>query len=219
MFKLFQMIKKYRNIITILLSLAGIGIMAYYNHCDTECSYLKGDILGIDLKWIGMIYMAAVILFAAFNQSAFVRALLAAGLGVEMHLYAFQMKNGVYCPFCLAFSVMLILAFILNYELPAAWREQRSRMWLYFPGEVEFPFIGLRKLPLLLFILLGYLTIVFTFSGSVTPVYGQNSRHSIEEPDQGLYEFIAFVDLESKPKKNRIKMNITKEKKSESTHS
>jgi len=213
------MIKKYRNIITIILSLAGIGIMAYYNNCDTECSYLKGDILGIDLKWIGMIYMAAVILFAACNQSSFVRALLAAGLGVEVHLYAFQIKNDVYCPFCLAFSVVLILAFIINYELPSAWREQRSRMWLYFLGEVEFPFIGLRKLPLLLFSLLGYLTILFTFSGSVTPVYGQNAPHSIEEPDKGLYEVIALADLKSKPEENRIKMNIAKEKKSESTHS
>ncbi|PKN89007.1 MAG: hypothetical protein CVU51_02480 [Deltaproteobacteria bacterium HGW-Deltaproteobacteria-1] len=43
-------IRKYRNILTILLALVGIGIMAYYDYCDTTCSYLKGDILGIDLK-------------------------------------------------------------------------------------------------------------------------------------------------------------------------
>lgn len=193
MSNLIKLIKKYRNIITIILSLAGIGIMAYYDYCDTECSYLKGDMMGIDLKWIGMIFMAAIIIFAALNQCAFVRALLAAGLGVEIHLYVFQIQNEVYCPFCLAFSVMLILAFIINYELPDAWREKRSRMWLYFLGEVDFPFIKLQKLPLLLFSLLGYLTILFSFSGSVIPTYGQNSSHSIPALSTGLYEVIILT--------------------------
>lgn len=172
-------IKKYRNIITIALSLIGIGLMAYYDYCDTACSYLKGDILGIDLKWVGIFYMSAVIVFAVFNQSSFVRALLAVGLGVEIHLYAFQIQNDVYCPFCLTFSVMLILSFLINYEIPASWREKRSRMWLYFLGEVSFPMFKLNKLPLLLFSLLGYLTILFTFSGSVTPAYGQDSITTI----------------------------------------
>ncbi len=74
-------IKKYRNLITIVLSLIGIGIMAYYDYCDTACSYLKGDIFGIDLKWVGMAYMTAIIVFAAFKQTPFVRAMLAAGSG------------------------------------------------------------------------------------------------------------------------------------------
>ena len=64
-------IKKYRNLITIALSLIGIGIMAYYDYCDTACSYLKGDIFGIDLKWVGMAYMTAIIVFAAFKQITF----------------------------------------------------------------------------------------------------------------------------------------------------
>ena len=146
--------------------------MAYYDYCDTTCSYLKGDIWGIDLKWVGIAYMTAIIVFAAFRQTPFVRAMLAAGLGVEVHLYAFQVQNDVYCPFCLAFSVILILSFLINYEVPSAWRENRRRMWLYFLGEVDFPMFKINKLPLLLFSLLGYLTILFTFSGSVTPAYG-----------------------------------------------
>lgn len=193
--KFIDIIKKYRNAMTILLSLIGIGIMAYYDYCDTACSYLKGDIFGIDLKWIGIAYMAAIIVFAAFKQTPFVRALLAAGLGVEVHLYAFQVQNDVYCPFCLAFSIMLITSFVINYEVPSIWRENRRRIWLYFLGEVCFPMFKMNKLPLLLFSILGYLTVLFTFSGSVTPAYGQDkSMAAIPYLGKGNYEVIMFAD-------------------------
>jgi len=188
------MIRKYRNILTIVLAAIGIGIMAYYDYCDSACSYLKGDIFGIDLKWFGIAFMAAVIVFAAFKQTPFVRALLAAGLGVEVHLYAFQVQNDVYCPFCLAFSVMLILSFIINYEVPSAWREKRSRMWLYFLGEVNVPMLKLKRFPLLLVSILGYLTILVTFSGSVTPAYGQDSAQVIPSLGSGAYEVTVFAD-------------------------
>ena len=187
-------IKKYRNSITVVLSLIGIGIMKYYDHCNSECRYLQGDIWGIDLKWVGIAYMSFVIVFALFRQTNFVRALLAAGLGVEVHLYAFQVQHDVYCPFCLAFSVMLILSFIINYEVPSAWRENRRRMWLYFLGEVDFPMFRIHKLPLLLFSLLGYFTILFTLSGSVTPAYGQDSSNSIPSLGKGSYEVVMFTD-------------------------
>jgi len=187
-------IKKYRNAITIILALIGIGLMAYYDYCDSACSYLRGNICGIDLKWVGIAYMTAIIVFAAFRQNYFVRSLLAAGLGVEVHLYAFQVQNDVYCPFCLAFSVMLILSFIINYEVPSAWRENRCRMWLYFLGEVDFPMFKINKLPLLIFSLLGYLTILFTFSGSVLPAYGEDSTSSIPSLGKGNYEIIMFAD-------------------------
>ena len=187
-------IKKYRNIITIVLALVGIGLMFYYDYCDTACSYLKGDICGIDLKWVGSAYMATIIVFAAFQETPFVRALLAAGLGVEVHLYAFQVQNEVYCPFCLAFSVMLIASFLINYEVPSAWRENRCRMWLYFLGEVNFPMFKIKRLPLLLVSVLGYLTILLTFSGSVTPAYGQEALRGIPSLGKGPYEVIMFAD-------------------------
>ena len=188
------MIRKYRNILTIFLALIGIGIMAYYDYCDTTCSYLKGDIFGIDLKWVGMAFMAAVIVFAVFKQNAFVRMLLAAGLGVEVHLYTFQVQNDVYCPFCVAFSIMLILSFLINYEVPSAWREKHSRMWLYFLGEVNVPMLKLKRFPLLLVSVLGYLTILLTFSGSVTPAYGQDSVRVIPSFGKGPYEVMIFAD-------------------------
>jgi thiol-disulfide isomerase/thioredoxin len=187
-------VKKYRHIITIVLALIGIGIMVYYDYCDTACSYLKGDIWGIDLKWVGSAYMAAIIAFAAFKQTPFVRALLAAGLGVEIHLYAFQVQNNVYCPFCLAFSMIVIVSFIINYEVPSARRENRRRMWLYFLGEVNFPMFTINKLPLLLVSVLGYLTILLTFNGSVTPAYGQDAPHGIPSLGKGPYEIILFTD-------------------------
>jgi thiol-disulfide isomerase/thioredoxin len=192
--KITEGIKAYRNLITIILALTGIGIMMYYDYCDTSCSYLKGDIFGIDLKWVGMAYMGAVIALAIFRQSAFLRALLAAGLGVEVHLYAFQVQNNVYCPFCLAFSVVLIAAFIVNYEVPSAWREKRSRMGLYFLGEVNFPMFKIYKLPLLVVSLLGYVTILLTFSGSVTPAYGQVQQPAVPSLGQGACDVTVFSD-------------------------
>jgi len=192
--KMTEGITKYRHILTVVLALAGIGIMAYYDYCDTACSYLKGDILGIDLKWVGMVFMALVSAFAAFKQTAFVRILLAAGLGVEVHLYAFQVQNDVYCPFCLAFSVMLIASFIINYEVPSACYENRRRMWLYFLGEVNVPMLKIRRFPLLLVSVLGYLTILLTFSGSITPAYGQDSLRAIPSLGKGPYEVILFSD-------------------------
>ncbi len=195
-------IEKYRSVTTIVLSLAGIGIMAYYDYCDTTCSYLQGDIFGIDLKWVGIAYMAAIIVFAVLNQSPFVRTMLAGGLGVEVHLYAFQVQNDVYCPFCLAFSVMLILSFIINYEIPSAWREKRSRMWLYFLGEVDFSMFRIYKLPLLLFSLLGYLFVLLTFSGSVTPTYGEEIANNVPSLGKGKYEIIVFADYFCPPCKS-----------------
>ncbi|HOW57712.1 MAG TPA: thioredoxin domain-containing protein, partial [Smithellaceae bacterium] len=186
-------IKKYRNPLTIILSLAGIGLMAYYDYCDTACSYLKGDIWGIDLKYIGIIYMTALIIFAAFRQTPFVRIILAGGLGVEVYLVAFQVQHDVFCPFCLAFAVLVIAAFLVNYEVPSAWREKRRRMWLYFLGEVDLTMLKLEKLPLLVFSLLAYLFIFFTFSGAVTPAYATENS-TIPSCGKGPYEVILFSD-------------------------
>jgi len=187
-------IKKYRSIITIALSLIAIVLMIYYDYCDTACRYLKGNIWGIDLKWVGIAYMLAIIIFAALRLSPFVKAMLAGGLGVEVHLYAFQIQNNVYCPFCLAFSAMLILSFIINYDVPSAWFEDRRRMWLYFLGEVDFPMFKIHKLPLLIFSLLGYLTILFTLSGSATPAYGQEVALGVPSLGKGSYEVVLFAD-------------------------
>jgi len=194
MLKIAEGIKRYRRSITIALALIGIGLMMYYDYCDTACSYLKGDLWGIDLKWVGVDFMTAIIAFAVFRQTPLVRTLLAAGLGVEVPLYAFQIHNDVYCPFCLAFSALVVASFLINYEVPSVWHENRRWMWLYFLGEVNVPILKINKLPLLLVSVLGYLVILFSFSGSVTPAYGQDKFYNIPSLGQGAYEVIIFTD-------------------------
>jgi len=189
-----EVANKYRNPITIALALAGIGLMIYYDYCDTECSYLQGDIWGIDLKWIGIAYMVAIILFAFLKQSQLVRIILAAGLGVEVFLFSFQIKNDVFCPFCLAFAAIVIIAFIANYETSPAWRENQRKMWLYFLGEVNFPMLKIKKLPLLVVALAGYFFVLFTFSGAVTPAYAQEKNQGVPSLGQGKYEILLFTD-------------------------
>jgi thiol-disulfide isomerase/thioredoxin len=189
-----EFIKKYRNIITILLALIGIGIMAYYDYCDTACAYLQGDILGIDLKWIGIAYMAVIIIFTAFKQSAFVRALLAAGLGVEIFLFSFQLRNNVLCPYCMAFAVTVIAAFIVNYDASPSWLQNPRKMWLYFLGEVNFPMFKIKRLPLAVVALIGYFFVSLTFTGSALPAYAQDKNAAIPSLGKGSYEVLVFAD-------------------------
>lgn len=54
--------------------------------------------------------------------------------------------------------------------------------------------LKLKKIPFLLMGILGYLTILLTFSGSVTPAYGQDSIRAIPSLGKGPYEVIMFTD-------------------------
>jgi thiol-disulfide isomerase/thioredoxin len=186
-------IKTRKNIITIILAAAGIGIMLFYATCETTCSFLQGDILGIDLMYIGIGYMLLIIIFAAFRQMAYVRALLAAGIGVEAYLIAFQFKEDVFCPYCLTFASTIIMAFILNYERPLIGEYGMLKKLIYGLGDAEFIPAGNLRVPLLIFILLGYIFIVLTFSGSATPAYGAE-RSSVPSYGHGKYELIVFTD-------------------------
>lgn len=136
--------KKYP--INVILALAAIGTMIYYSVCTTSCSYLKGDILGLDLKYVGIIYMAILIILSIMKKDLFLTILLSAGIGVEIFLVGFQVKNNVYCPFCLTFGVILALLFLLNMDL------RRKRM-------------------MAIFLVLGFLSFLLLFRGSATPNY------------------------------------------------
>ena len=186
-------IYKYRISLTVLAAIAGIGLMIFYEVCDTSCSYLVGDLFGVDLKWVGIVYMLTIIPLALFRQYPWLRSLLAAGLGAEIYLFAFQVHNDVYCPFCLVFALMVAAAFVVNYEPPSIWRDNIRCMALYFLGEVNLPMLNLRKIPLLLFVLLGYLFTVVSFSGSTTPAYGAEPP-KIPTLGKGSYEVILFSD-------------------------
>jgi len=186
-------IKTRRNVITIILAAAGLGIMFFYATCETTCSYLQGDIFGINLMHIGIGYMLVIIILAAFGQMAYVRALLAAGIGVEAYLISFQFKEDVFCPYCLAFASIIIMAFIINYERPLVQEYSMLKKLIYGLGGAEFAPVNKLKVPLLVFILLGYIFIVLTFSGSTTPAYGAE-RPLVPSYGHGKYELIIFTD-------------------------
>ncbi len=188
-----KLIGKYRNPITLILAAAGIALMVFYTVCDTSCSYLKGDIWGIDLKWIGIAFMAAVIICSLIRQTPLVRALLAGGLGVEAFLIAFQFKEDVFCPFCLAFGGIVAVAFAINYGVSPRVRTGFMNAILYSLGEFPVPPSGRIRLPLLAFALLGYLFVTLTFSGSATPAYGQDAG-TFPAYGNGRYEVYVFTD-------------------------
>ena len=137
---------KIKRLLTILLALTGIGVTIAYAVCPGSCSYLQGDILGLDLKYLGIFYMTMILILALMRRTLLCLLLLAFGAGGEVFLIGFQVRSDVYCPYCLAFAATVFLAFIVNF--------QRSRKW----------FTALAAGAGLVFFLL-------FFSGSATPVY------------------------------------------------
>ena len=196
-----EKIKSYRNALTIFLAATGIGIMVFYTVCDTSCTYLKGEIFGIELQYIGIGYMLGIIVLAAFRQMAYVRVLLASGGGVEAYLVAFQFREEVFCPYCLAFAFIIVVAFILNHERSLVKEKGMLKRIIYGFGEAElFPSATMR-VPLLVFFLLGYIFIILTFSGSATPAYGAE-KATLPSYGSGKYEMIIFTDYFCPPCQN-----------------
>ncbi|MCE5264957.1 MAG: thioredoxin domain-containing protein [Deltaproteobacteria bacterium] len=135
-----------RRILTLLLALVGIAVTLAYIVCLGACSALKGDILGIDLKYLGIFYMAVVFLLAWLRKPLLCFLLLAFGAGGEIFLIGYQVKSGVYCPFCLGFGTTVLLACAVNFD--------RSRKaWAALAAAA------------------GLLFFLLFFSGSTTPLY------------------------------------------------
>lgn len=116
------------KIIDIVLPVVGIGLMIYYGVCDTGCSSLQGTFLGLDLKWIGILYMAALLILAlpplsGFGSLAlFLRTLMLPGaLGGEILLLRFQVVHDTYCRFCLAFGLCIIVLFVVHFPKMNKW--------------------------------------------------------------------------------------------------
>ena len=135
--------------LNVLLPLVGIGLMLTYEYCDTSCSYLKGSFLGIDLKWVGVIYMSMLFISAFFTEesSALLTVhlrtmLISAAVGVEFFLIGFQVMKDTYCPFCLAFSACVFILFGINFNSMNRWIMVSSifagllGFTLFFEGQV-----------------------------------------------------------------------------------
>ena len=110
------------KIVNVALPLVGIALMAFYEYCDTSCSYLKGTFLGMDLKNVGIAYMIVLFLSAFAGEERYLRYsiplrtfLISAAVGVEFFLIGFQVLKNTYCPFCLAFSACVFILFGINF--------------------------------------------------------------------------------------------------------
>ena len=43
-----------------IVPVIGIGLLIFYEVCDTTCSSLRGTFLGVDLKIVGILFMVAL---------------------------------------------------------------------------------------------------------------------------------------------------------------
>jgi thioredoxin 1 len=177
--------ERIRTIGNLILVFIGMAVLVYYLTCTDSCAYLQGDILGLDLKYIGFVFFAAMGVLVLLRQWPYLRALLAGALGAELFLVGFQIREGVYCPYCLTVAAIIVIAFIINYEKP----EQVHGM--SFLGMVRFPWPrNLGPVPLSLFVLAGLLFVWFTFSGSVLPAYGAEPETQV--PVTGMVTMVDF---------------------------
>jgi hypothetical protein len=133
--------------INLFISLLGIGIVVFYTVCDQSCAYFKGSILSLDLKYFGILFMGLVIFMTFLKTRSLLLFLLSCAVGVEIYLVGFQVKTGVYCPYCLAFGVTIFSLFLLNFD-------------------------SSKKIHAIIFTIFGLLVFSLLFEGSVTPVYG-----------------------------------------------
>ena len=121
--------QKIRSTANIVLPILGTGLMIYYDSCETTCANLSGTILGIDLKAIGIAFMATwlflnlIVLPEAKRSISLLRTtMLAAALGGEVLLVRFQIVHNTFCPYCLAFLACLIVLCVCNAGRQDSWR-------------------------------------------------------------------------------------------------
>lgn len=148
-----ERLRRCKRSATIVLGLTGITIMAAYSICSESCAYLRGSMLGLDLKYLGMFYMGSVLAVGGFGKNAACAILLSLGLGGEVFLLGFQVMNGVYCPYCLAFAAVAIALFAIHLE-------------------------RIRPSTAILFAAIGFSVFLSLFSGSTTPAYAEETRIS-----------------------------------------
>ncbi|MCX7965319.1 MAG: thioredoxin domain-containing protein [Syntrophorhabdaceae bacterium] len=107
---------QYRIYHTAILALFAIGVEIYYIVCHEACAYLRGELFGIPLEYVGIGYMVLIILLALAKKAFFLFLSLSVGVGIEFYLIGFQIWHSVYCIYCLTFGGLLILMFLVNFE-------------------------------------------------------------------------------------------------------
>jgi hypothetical protein len=149
-----------RHWVNVIFSLIGIGIPLLYGLCEGSCSYLSGSIFSVDLKYVGVLYMALLLIFSLLRRSTIVLFFLSLGMGAEIQLAAFQIRNGLYCPLCIVFGVLIVLLFLLNFE--------RSK-----------------KILIAVCLIIGLVLFSLFFEGAITPLYAQEMPEASLIPSFG----------------------------------
>ena len=138
-----------RYIANLILPLVGIGIIFYYSICGQSCAYLKGGIFGFNLTYVGLVFAGILFVAALLKWETIHLLLLSAAVGTEGYLVAFQVRQGVYCPYCLLFGGVLLALFVMNFRLS-------------------------RKFLMVISIVLGFLLFAIFFQGATRPVFADN---------------------------------------------
>ena len=107
-----------------IVPVIGMGVMIFYEVCDTICAYISGSFLGIDLKIIGILFMAVLLILIIPAVASYktpvshLRTMMLAGaMGGEVILFRFQVVHDTFCPFCLAFGLCLLILFAANFRV------------------------------------------------------------------------------------------------------
>lgn len=137
--------KTWKRIASIILLMLAIGVVVYYRICGTSCSFLKGNVFGIDLAYIGYAFCGLLIIVNLVGADRLNTVLLSSAMGTEAYLIGFQVKAGVYCPYCLLFAAILLLLFLIHFSVS-------------------------RKLLTIIFFALGLLFFSLFFRGTTVPV-------------------------------------------------
>jgi hypothetical protein len=110
------------KIINTVFPVIGVGLMIAYGVCDTSCSSLQGTFLSVDLKAIGILYMTLLCALTLPPASRYATSIdhlrtmmLAGALGGEVLLVRFQIIHDIYCLFCLAFGLCVVVLFAANF--------------------------------------------------------------------------------------------------------
>ena len=144
--------------------------------CAAKCAFIQGDILGIDLNILGILFyslllVALLVYRKIYPEDWFMKAIAAAtsvGVGAELVLIKFQVENSVYCPKCLGSGFFFLVMFFLVAR-------------------------HLKKWVIILLIAAGLLLTSFTFSGSVIPSYAEGSYPQFGS-DKARVEIIVYSD-------------------------
>ena len=138
------------RIVNVVIPIAGIGLMIFYEVCDISCSSLQGAFLGLDLKMIGLLFMVALLALLlptsprlAASVSHLRTMLLSGAAGGEILLVRFQVIHNTYCPFCLAFGSCILVLTAANfakmnkYLALVAFLAGIAAFALFFAGSVQ----------------------------------------------------------------------------------